>query len=123
MMRRHEGPRHGAAAVALAACAPGASPPRAGGDAGPAGGLATSAATTPPAGSAVATPGAAESLEQIVAAARQEGQITLTWSENVGSREGIRRWIEGFNPAYGLSLDVRYTPGPAMPELANKIAQ
>jgi ABC-type Fe3+ transport system substrate-binding protein len=75
----------------------------------------------------VVPPGGAPSgdktLTRLVEAARQEGQLTLIWTENAGSRDGIRRWIDGFNATYGLNLDVRFTPGPSMPEMASKLMQ
>jgi iron(III) transport system substrate-binding protein len=60
----------------------------------------------------------------VIDAARQEGQLNLVWSDNsFGGAEGARRWADGLNRAYGLNLDVRYTPGPAPNEVASRIAQ
>jgi ABC-type Fe3+ transport system substrate-binding protein len=107
----------------LAACGPAASPTPAGGGAGAASAPSASSAIQPRAAAPATAASESDGLRQLVEAARQEGQLTLTWTENAGSREGIRRWIEGFNRAYGLNLDVRFTPGPAMPEMASKVAQ
>ncbi|HEY7062933.1 MAG TPA: ABC transporter substrate-binding protein [Chloroflexota bacterium] len=109
-----------AVVLLVLACAPAApAPAGTSGSAAPAG---PGSGAAQPAGAAGGA-GQADSLQRLVDAARREGALTLTWTENVGSREGIRRWIDGFNQAYGLNLNVQYTPGPSMPELANKISQ
>jgi len=41
----------------------------------------------------------------------------------MGGRDGLRRLAEGFNRHYGLQLDVQFTPGPSMPEMAQRITQ
>lgn len=92
--------------VSLVACAPAAAP------------AAPAPAAAPPVAVAPGDP-----LAAVIDAARREGQLNLVWTENVGSAEGIRRWIEGFNRMYGLQLDVRFTPGLSMPEQANKVGQ
>ena len=121
-MIRHASRLHGVALlVALSlfvACAPGAGSPAAPAQRGAA----------PPQSSASAASGMAPSagapLQALIDAARQEGQLALIWGENTaGGTEGARRWAEGFNQLYGLNLDVRFTPGPSMPEVAAKVAQ
>jgi ABC-type Fe3+ transport system substrate-binding protein len=107
-----------AVVVLLAACAPGAgsqaAPSQRGAPAAP------SAASGP---AATGQSGTAP-LQALIDAARQEGQLTLIWGENTaGGTEGARRWAEGFNQLYGLNIDVRFTPGPSMPEVAAKVAQ
>ncbi len=64
------------------------------------------------------------SLQGLVEAARKEGQLTFLWSENwFGGAEGVRRWTEGFNRAYGLNISTRFTPGPSPNEVTARIAQ
>ncbi|HZS00908.1 MAG TPA: ABC transporter substrate-binding protein [Chloroflexota bacterium] len=108
--------------VVLAACGAPASGPAA-----PARSSAEApAANTGAAGGAGASaaPTAAGPLQALIDGARQEGQLTLIWGENTaGGEVGARRWAEGFNRAYGLNVDVRFTPGPSMPEVAAKVAQ
>src|SRR5262249_18000909 len=63
-------------------------------------------------------------LQQLIAAARQEGQLDLVWSEAViGGSQAVRRWTEGFNKAYGLDLTIRYTAGPSMALTAVQLVQ
>jgi ABC-type Fe3+ transport system substrate-binding protein len=80
----------------------------------------------PPAGQPVAAPPAApaavEPIQAVIDAARREGQLTLVWS-GIDDPEAIRRLAEGFNRTYGLTLNIQFTPGPAMPEMAGRIAQ
>jgi len=63
-------------------------------------------------------------VQRLVDAARQEGELTLIWGENtMGGTEGAQRLAAAFNARYGLNLNVQFTPGPAMPEVANRIVQ
>jgi ABC-type Fe3+ transport system substrate-binding protein len=65
-----------------------------------------------------------DDVQSLIAAARQEGQLNLVWSENsFGGAEGVRRWTEGFNRLYGLELATRFTPGPAPSEVATRTIQ
>jgi ABC-type Fe3+ transport system substrate-binding protein len=111
------------AVLALVACAPAAGPAPANRGPSPAGAPSGSSTQEQRAATSPSPSGDSDTLQQLVDAARREGQLTLTWTENAGSREGIRRWIEGFNKHYGLNLDIRFTPGPAMPEMASKVGQ
>ena len=53
----------------------------------------------------------------------QEGTLSLVWGQgSMGGSEGVSRLADGFNRAYGLSLDVRFTPGPSMPNMAARVA-
>ncbi|HLH25762.1 MAG TPA: extracellular solute-binding protein [Chloroflexota bacterium] len=76
----------------------------------------------PPAAAAAEPSAPAGTLEAVIAAARQEGELTIL-APLAGSSESVPRWGEGANRAYGLNLDVRYTPAPAMPELMNRLIQ
>src|SRR5262249_41535668 len=75
-------------------------------------------------GSSSAAPAAGQPLPALIDAARQEGQLTLVWSETaIGGTATAQRLGEGFNQYYGLNLPVQFTPGPSMPELAAKTVQ
>jgi ABC-type Fe3+ transport system substrate-binding protein len=66
----------------------------------------------------------AASLQSIVEGARKEGKLTLIWGEGaVGGAEGASMLASGLNRRYNLNLDVQFTPGPAMPDMATKILQ
>jgi ABC-type Fe3+ transport system substrate-binding protein len=66
----------------------------------------------------------ADTLQGLIDAARQEGQLNLVWAPGLlGDSENIRRLAEGFNKHYGLNLSVQYTPGPPMTELTPKLIQ
>jgi iron(III) transport system substrate-binding protein len=101
--------------LVMGACAP--ATPR-GADAG-----AASAARAPAAPAATPAPGQ-DTLQALVDGARKEGALSFVWGEGtVGGSDGVRRLAEGFNRTYGLNVDVRFTPGPAMPEVASKVVQ
>ncbi|HEY7060452.1 MAG TPA: ABC transporter substrate-binding protein [Chloroflexota bacterium] len=62
--------------------------------------------------------------QALVEGARREGQLTFVWgATTMAGRDGLRRLADGFNRHYGLNLDVQFTPGPSMPEMATRIAQ
>jgi len=117
--QRHLGKILGAAIVVAFACAPAAPRP-----AGPA--SAPSAGSSSPAasGAASSSPSASPALQRLVDGARQEGSLSFVWGQGtLGGTEGIRRLADGFNKHYGLNLDVKFTPGPNMAEMAPRIAQ
>jgi len=88
---------------------------------GPASGSTPVPAASAPAPSAQTS---APTLDALVAAARQEGSLTIAWSDGpLGGAEGIPRLVEGFNQHYGLNLNAQFTPGPSMPEVAARVAQ
>ena len=63
-------------------------------------------------------------LQAVIDAARQEGTLDLVWAEGVvGGREGVSRLAEGLNRRYGLNLDIRFTPGLNMAEMAPRLVQ
>jgi iron(III) transport system substrate-binding protein len=64
-------------------------------------------ATSNPAASAVSP-----ALQAIIDGARTEGKLSLTYNENTGGgSKAVGLWTPEFNKAYGLNLDVQYTPG------------
>src|SRR4051812_33308598 len=51
----------------------------------------------------------------LVAAARGEIELTLSWAPGfLDYAPEIRRHIEGFNKFYGLNLRINFKPGPSM---------
>jgi iron(III) transport system substrate-binding protein len=105
-----------AAASLLAACAPAARPPAAD---SPGGAPASTGQRGSPAAPA---PALSPAVQELVDAARAEGQLTLV-SSGLDDPEELQQLIEGFNRAYGLDVQVQFTPNPNMPEIANKVAQ
>jgi iron(III) transport system substrate-binding protein len=88
------------------------------------------ASPAPPAASgaapAAAAPAAAPSdaVQRLVDGARQEGEFVLVWGDNtMGGSDGAQRLATAFNNRYGLNLKVQFTPGPPMPEVANRLVQ
>jgi iron(III) transport system substrate-binding protein len=96
----------------LVACAPAARPPAAPPPAGAAG---------PGAAPNAAAPGAATGLAAVIEAARAEGGELSVLAGLSGSSESVPRWAEGASRAYGIPLNVRYTPAPAMPEVVTRL--
>jgi ABC-type Fe3+ transport system substrate-binding protein len=99
--------------VSVLACAPTtASPPRPAASAEPDAAPAASAAPDNPA------------LAAVIAGARQEGTLSVIWSSNtLGGRQGSERIVDSLNKRYGLDVKVNWTPGPAMPDMAVRLAQ
>jgi ABC-type Fe3+ transport system substrate-binding protein len=63
-------------------------------------------------------------LQAIIAGARQEGALNLVWSPNApGGAQGPRRIVDGLNNRYGLAIQVAFTPGPSMNDMAVRLAQ
>ncbi|HEV8469953.1 MAG TPA: extracellular solute-binding protein [Candidatus Limnocylindria bacterium] len=66
-------------------------------------------------GPATATPRSNEQTAALVAAARTELELTLSWAPGfLDSSQEIRRQTEGFNKLYGLNLKVNFKPGLPM---------
>jgi ABC-type Fe3+ transport system substrate-binding protein len=68
------------------------------------------------------TPPAASKLNDIIDAAKKEGQLSIVVGEGTlgGSNSGLGA---AFNKYYGLDLDVRFTPGPPMPNMVAAVVQ
>ncbi len=63
-------------------------------------------------------------LQELVAAARDEGELALSWSPGfLDTPEELRRETEAFNALYGLALRVRFTPGGPMGEATARLLQ
>jgi ABC-type Fe3+ transport system substrate-binding protein len=66
----------------------------------------------------------AQTLAQLVEGAKKEGQLVLSWGTGtMGGIEGAQAMEKAFNKTYGLSLAFKFSPGPAMPQLASRIIQ
>ena len=66
----------------------------------------------------------AQTVGQLVEAARKEGQLLLSWGTGtMGGIEGAAALEKAFNKNYGLNLRFKFTPGPAMPQFASRIIQ
>src|SRR5690349_18146960 len=98
---------------------------RAGSPAAPTAPAAPVASAAPAAVGAPPTEGAVSpALQALIDGARREGSLSFTWGvTTTGSPEDMAKLAAGFNRTYGLNLDVRFTPGPAMPEMGSKITQ
>jgi iron(III) transport system substrate-binding protein len=100
--------------VLLAACAPGTAAPTSGASRVPGVDYPIGGPAEPP-----ATP-----LRAVIDAARREGSLSVTWAEtSLGGAEGLRRLTDGMNKLYGLQIEMRFTPGPSMSNMAAKIMQ
>jgi ABC-type Fe3+ transport system substrate-binding protein len=122
--RRPGGILAGTLLLLATACAPAATIPTAPAPAAP--GPAANGATTDVPAASVWQEATRPGVEQqaLVEAARREGQLTFVWgASTMGGPDGLRRLADGFNKRYGLQLDVQFTPGPSMPEMAQRIAQ
>jgi len=103
------------------ACGPMASPPPAAPAAKPAA-SAPGTSGTAPAASAPAASNPAQ--ERIVAGARNEGALTLVWSDSsLGGQEGAQKIVDAINRKHNLQLKLTFTPGPSMPEVAVRMMQ
>src|SRR6266496_3435501 len=66
----------------------------------------------------------AQTQAQLVEGAKKEGQLILSWGTGtMGGIEGLQMMEKGFNKTYGLNLQFKFTPGPAMPQFASRIIQ
>ena len=82
------------------------------------------ASSAQPGGRAQTAAAQGDTLQGLIDAARQEGQLNLVWAPGLlGDSENIRRLADGFNKHYGLNLNIQYTPGPPMTELTPRLIQ
>jgi iron(III) transport system substrate-binding protein len=69
-----------------------------------------------------ASPLGAQSLEQIVAGAKKEGEVTLVASASTfGGKKGFAELEAGFNKRFGLKHKINLAPGPSFPQVAARI--
>jgi ABC-type Fe3+ transport system substrate-binding protein len=65
-----------------------------------------------------------QTLSQLIDGAKKEGQLILSWGTGtMGGIEGAEAMEKAFNKTYGLNLQFKFTPGPAMPQFASRIIQ
>ena len=68
--------------------------------------------------------GFAQTRAQLIEGAKKEGHLILSWGTGtMGGIEGAAALEKAFNKTYGLNLQFKYTPGPAMPQFASRIIQ
>jgi iron(III) transport system substrate-binding protein len=69
-----------------------------------------------------ALPLQAQSLEQLIAGAKKEGEVTLVASASTfGGKKGFAELEAGFNKRFGLKHKVNLAPGPSFPQVAARI--
>lgn len=62
-------------------------------------------------------------LKTLAAAADKEGSLSVMWGEGtLGGLEGMKRFEDQINRAYGTHLKFTFTPGPSMPAMGSQIA-
>jgi ABC-type Fe3+ transport system substrate-binding protein len=61
-------------------------------------------------------------LKAVIEAAQKEGKLELEWGQSIlGGSGGTKEMGEAMNAMFGTSIAVRYTPGPSLPEVLNKV--
>ncbi len=61
-------------------------------------------------------------MEQLIAAAKSEGRVNLAWSEAIfGGSAGAKRMQQLLREAYGVDLDVRFTPSASGPAIRKQV--
>ena len=61
-------------------------------------------------------------LLQVIEAAKKEGRLELQWGQSIlGGSGGTKEMGEAMNAMFGTSIAVRFTPGPSLPEVLNKV--
>src|SRR4029434_1705339 len=64
----------------------------------------------------------ATTLEQLVAGAKKESEVTLIASASTfGGEEGFAELEAAFNKRYGLTSKVNLAPGPSFPQVAARV--
>jgi ABC-type Fe3+ transport system substrate-binding protein len=61
-------------------------------------------------------------LQKVIAGAKAEGALTLSYAENIiGGSQGSRIGAAGIKKMFGVDLDVSFTPGPSFAPMASKL--
>ncbi|MGH7032213.1 MAG: ABC transporter substrate-binding protein [Stellaceae bacterium] len=61
-------------------------------------------------------------LAKVIEAAKKEGKIELEWGAGIlGGTEGVKAMAAGMNAMFGTKIAVRFTPGPSLPEVVNRV--
>jgi len=64
----------------------------------------------------------AQSLEQLIAGAKKEGEVTLVASASTfGGKKGFAELEAGFNKRFGLKHKLNLAPGPSFPQVAARV--
>jgi iron(III) transport system substrate-binding protein len=108
--------------VALVACGPSAAAPSAARPPANAAGAPTAPPVGLPSSSGESPAVPSADLQAVVDGARQEGQLTLAW-DSIAESDVRQRLAAGFNKAYGLNLNVQWSAGLSMPQMASRITQ
>lgn len=62
-------------------------------------------------------------MTALIAAAKQEGGLTLSWGEGTfGGTQGAPLYEQGIKSLFGVDLPIVFTPGSSMPQVGNDIA-
>ena len=65
-----------------------------------------------------------ESLEDVIAAARKEGALNVTWgASTLGGTQGLAALEELVAKKYNAKISITMTPGPSMSRMASRILQ
>src|SRR5262245_66299813 len=65
-----------------------------------------------------------QTLPQLIEGAKKEGSLVLSWGTGtMGGIEGVRAMEKVFAKTYGINLQFKFSPGPAMPQFASRIIQ
>jgi maltose-binding protein MalE len=65
---------------------------------------------------------AAETLDQLIAAGKKEGEVTLLASASTfGGKKGFSDLEAAFNKEFGLQVKVNLAGGPNMPQVASRV--
>jgi ABC-type Fe3+ transport system substrate-binding protein len=65
---------------------------------------------------------AADTLDQLVAAGKKEGEVTLLASASTfGGKKGFSELESAFNKKFGLQVKVNLSGGPNMPQVASRV--
>jgi ABC-type Fe3+ transport system substrate-binding protein len=61
-------------------------------------------------------------LKDVIEGAKKEGKLELQWGASImGGHEGAKALGEAMNKMYGTNIAVRFTSGPALPEVLNAV--
>ena len=63
-------------------------------------------------------------VQKLIEPAKAERTFRITWGgSTLSGAEGARRFEQGFNKYYGLSIKFDFTPGLSFPAMANKLGE
>lgn len=61
-------------------------------------------------------------MKEVIAGAQKEGVVSVSYgASSLGGAKGAKLIEAAMNKMFGTRIDVRYTPGPAMPRVANQL--